>query len=149
MLYTILGFTLIKYLYLLHIPFIISSKVKFRVLMPARDVDHLPACACKNDFRISIFSTLNDLAISTPRYDKIRTRWINGERVLPMRGFSHPNVVCRHVLAMLTESTFQSCERCKRRKIKCSGKQPCNKCTQRSAQYDFESEGRKVLVSEK
>ncbi|KZF21338.1 hypothetical protein L228DRAFT_249146 [Xylona heveae TC161] len=48
-----------------------------------------------------------------------------------------------------TRRAANACQRCRSRKVKCSGKHPCNNCEKRSLECIFDEEDRKILVSER
>ncbi|KAH8736361.1 hypothetical protein BGZ61DRAFT_93482 [Ilyonectria robusta] len=42
-----------------------------------------------------------------------------------------------------------ACERCRRRKIRCTGSHPCTNCSRKNLSCHFDGQGRKVVVSQK
>ncbi|KAA8642014.1 putative C6 transcription factor [Aspergillus tanneri] len=54
---------------------------------------------------------------------------------------------CNMDQSQRTKRTSNACQRCRSRKVKCSGTQPCDKCSQRRQECVFE-EDRKITVSE-
>jgi hypothetical protein len=42
---------------------------------------------------------------------------------------------------------LNSCERCRRQKIKCSGKEPCTACQKRRLVCNFDEQNQKILVT--
>jgi len=46
-----------------------------------------------------------------------------------------------------TDKDTDSCERCRRQKIKCSGKEPCDACQKRQLLCNFDEQNQKILVT--
>ena len=49
--------------------------------------------------------------------------------------------------ASLISWAFNSCQRCRRQKIKCSGTQPCDTCSKRKQSCTFDNREQKILVT--
>jgi hypothetical protein len=83
-------------------------------------------------------------------------RWVTAARAVACANEAADGCPTREssCLVILCEASFSdtdydihSCERCRRQKIKCSGKEPCDACQKRQLLCNFDEQNQKILVT--